>query len=153
MSVKISLCRFPLPDERWIRRKRFNRLAITKNGQLWLDTLGYIEQDKSWHNVHPFPNDLNSHESDLHWATPYMVLESSNNLLWFNKSPDIGTAWYDRDSGIGCVISDQSTNVVEDSQGNVWIRVGGSLYSLDLSVLDQSLAEMKALIDFEIERP
>ncbi len=141
----------PLPHERWIRR--FSRLAITENDQLWLDTLGYIEQDESWHNVHPFPDDLNFHESDLHWATPYIVLESSNNLLWLNKYPDAGTAWYDRDSSIGCVISEESSDVVEDSQGNVWMLVGRSLYSLDLSVLDQSLTEIKALIDFKIERP
>ena len=141
----------PLPNEQWIRR--FSRLAITENDQLWLDTLGYIEQDKTWHNVHPYPDDLNFHESDLHWTTPHVVFESSNNLLWFNKSPDAGTAWYDRDSGIGCVVSNQSTHVVEDSQGNVWIFVGGSLYSLDLSVIDQILTESKVLIDFEIKRP
>jgi len=67
------------------------------------------------------------------FATPHLMLESSNGLLWYKKYLDMGinhegTAWYDPRTGQGCMFTNLAVNIIEDSKQQLWLVANGELY-------------------------
>jgi hypothetical protein len=126
-----ELIQLDIPDEPW---PSGGSIYVTKTGHLWLGAVGYKDlHDGSWHLLHPDPD---YHFELGFWShSPSIMLESSNGLLWFNKYTDAykGTAWYDPETKEGCMFTDISANIIEDSQQQLWMFADGKLYRYSLN--------------------
>lgn len=121
------------PDEPWPMTWG---MFVTASEQLWLSAVGFIDlTDGSWHLAHPEPSRFFDNVGQDAWASPDPILESSNGLLWFNKYSGIyeGTAWYDLDTGEGCMFTNIPANIVEDPQQQLWMFADGKLYRYSLN--------------------
>ncbi|MEW5829694.1 MAG: hypothetical protein AB1846_12445, partial [Chloroflexota bacterium] len=60
------------------------------------------------------------------WGEPTITSETPDGRLWYNALR--GTGWVDPKLGKWCVFTSYQSNVLADSQGNLWILVDGWLY-------------------------
>jgi hypothetical protein len=97
-------------------------------GRLWVNDYGWMDSDGTWNVMLRSPVFISEEIEILKhiWYRPNLVLESSDNSLWF-RSPN-GLAKLNPDSGEWCWVSQVITNVIEDQDRNLWILVGGKLY-------------------------
>lgn len=127
-SESRNLVLVDLPDEDW---PVFHGLLVNQSGQLWLGSIGYRDLDDTWHLIHPYTEDFLNNAGNYRWGSPILVTESSDGRLWYVRYTDgggDGTAWYDPQSGDGCLIVDQATNIVEDANQQLWMIANGNLY-------------------------
>lgn len=124
-----ELLELGIPDEEW---PWFGGIVETSRGQVWFSAVGYRDlSDDSWHLLHPDPEYAFKRAGHQGYSSPRITLESSNGLLWFNKlSEDVltGTAWYNPDTGEGCMFTDISAKIVEDDRQQLWMFADGKLY-------------------------
>lgn len=119
-----------IPTEPW---PIFSGMLVDSNARLWLGAIGYREQNGTWHLIHPNPKQyLAASAGDIYMAPPSLMLESSDGVLWYQKPLDdiraSGTAWYDPQTGDGCMFTNLATNIVEDSLRQLWLVGNGKLY-------------------------
>lgn len=124
-----------LPEERW---PAFSGMRVDQKGRLWLGAIGYQEVDGKWHLIHPDPQGyLKNGAGDAYQAPPALKYESSDGTLWYSKYLDDvradGTAWYNPETGKGCMITNVAANIVEDSQQRLWLTAGRTLFVLVLT--------------------
>jgi hypothetical protein len=124
------------PDEEW---PFFDGMVVDHTGRLWLGAIGYREPSGDWHlTINHLKDYLRHIDADHYfWAAPKVMLESSTGILWYRKYFDSypwteGTAWYDPDTGRGCLFTNQPAFVIEDAVQRLWLAAGGNLYSYSL---------------------
>lgn len=125
-----------MPDDPW---PSFSGWLVTQTGRLWLGAVGYREPDGSWYLLHPDPAEYFKHAGDQAWSPPYLMLESSNGLLWYQKFLDMGpryegTAWYNPETGEGCMFTNSAVWVIEGPEQQLWLAANANLYKYDLQV-------------------
>lgn len=118
-----------IPDDPW----PIGGFYLTQAGEIWFGAVGYRDlKSDSWNLLHPDPDLYFPHAGDIAWSSPHIVLDSSDGLLWFNKSTDIaeidGTAWYDPKTREGCRFTNYSAEIIEDDQKQLWMFANGKLY-------------------------
>lgn len=118
-----------IPDGKW---PIFTGMLVDIRDRLWLGATGYQEQNGEWKLIYPNPQNFFEHAGDIYWAPPTLILASSNGILWYKKFLDDtranGTAWYDPQTGKGCMFTNLAVNVIEDSEQQLWLVAGGKLY-------------------------
>lgn len=119
-----------LPD---VEYPIFNGIVVTQTGQLWLGSTGYRDRNGDWYLLHPDPEMFFEHAGDPAWAPPRLIMESRDGRLWYQKWSDTGfwnqgTAWYDNDTGTGCMFTNYPANVVEGEDGGLWLIANNTLY-------------------------
>lgn len=124
-----------MPSEDW---PIFSGMLVDHGNRLWLGAIGYRESNNDWQLIHPNPETYFDHAGDHLWAPPVLMMESSDGRLWYSRYLDSsgrgeGTAWYDPNTGEGCMFTNVPTNIVEDSQQNLWMVVNDQLYRYPLS--------------------
>ena len=129
-----ELIELEIPNEPW---PIFGDMFMTQSGQLWLGSIGYREPNGSWYLVHSDINLYFEHAGDIAWISPNIMLESSDGRLWLKKYIDSGlrnegTAWYDPKTGEGCMFTNIPSNIIEDSQQQLWMFADGKLYRYSL---------------------
>ncbi len=107
---------------------RFSGLQVDSLGRLWLGMVGYREQNGSWNIVHQPPA-----EYIPLMQAPTLFFQSSDGRLWYRLWSDgvywaDGTAWYNPKTGEGCMFTNLTGSIVEDSQHQLWMAVRGELY-------------------------
>ena len=122
-------------DEPW---PVFSGMLVDPMGRLWLGAIGYREPDGEWKRIHPDPQEYFKHAGDTYWATPTLMLESSDGVLWYRKFLDLdlraeGTAWYDPQTGEGCMFTNIAANIIEDSERQLWMVADGKLFKYQLT--------------------
>jgi hypothetical protein len=125
------------PDEKW---PVFLGMVVDHEGRLWLGAIGYREPSGDWHLTINNLREYLRHVDSSHyryWAAPRVMLESSTGVLWYQKYFDTlpsaeGTAWYDPETGRGCMFTNQPAFVIEDAVQRLWLAAGGNLYSYSL---------------------
>ncbi len=116
------------------KRLPAGNILVDHTGRLWIDTVGWREPDGKWNII--YPNTWlyfwkMEWESDYRWATPNIILESSNGYIWYRGEK--GMAWLDPKSMGGCWFTTENTNIVEDQQHNLWMVVDNKLYKYSLN--------------------
>ncbi len=123
-----------IPDEPW---PSFSGMLLTQTERLWLGTTGYQEPDGTWHLMHSDAKNYLEHAGDQSWTPPSLILESSNGLLWYQKYlgaslRNEGTAWYNPETGKGCMFTNFPSDIIEDLQQQLWLFADGKLYRYPL---------------------
>ncbi len=125
------------PEEIW----PLNRgLFVDNSGRLWIGSIGYWTPEGNWHLLYTSVEDYNNLPIQYHWASPEPVFESSDGKLWFSNFWDggynfQGTAWYNPETGEGCMFTNSASTLQEDSQQRIWMVTQGELYRARLSDL------------------
>lgn len=117
-----------IPDEAW---PVFSGMHVDRNGRLWLGSIGYRDLNETWHLIHSNTEKFFDNAGDPSWATPRLILESSDGRLWYTRYSDgggEGTAWYDPEVNDGCLILGHSSTIIEDSKQQLWMVANGTLY-------------------------
>lgn len=124
-----------IPSKKW---PVFGDILVTSTDNLWGDAVGYRDTGGEWHLIYPAPwkhffqsNVL----SPLRWENPHIYMESSNGWLWFGRHylTESGMAWLDPETGEGCwFMAYDYTNLIEDSEHNMWLIANDSLYNFPL---------------------
>lgn len=107
----------------------YTRILIDHKGWLWLDALGYINEEGRLYQLEKstiFLVPVFFSGFDYRWATPEIYLESSDGRLWFSFI--YGTAWLDLDQRQWCWVSTSNLHIVEDADHNLWMSAFGKLY-------------------------
>lgn len=123
------------PDGVW---PLYSGLLVDHRGRLWLGPAGYHELDGTWHLLALDVEDYLNSITDYNWILPEPIIEDSTGTIWFNKFLDMGgasaegTAWYNPDTGEGCVFTRMPANIIEDSNQTLWMIVDNTLYALAL---------------------
>lgn len=125
------------PSEIW---PAYKGIFMDQLERLWLGANGYRDTNGNWNLIHS--------NIDGYWetptiyirSTPWIFQETSDGKLWFMNWWDggirhNGTAWYDPNTGEGCMFTNAPVNVVEDKERNVWFVAGGKLYTISLDDL------------------
>jgi ligand-binding sensor domain-containing protein len=109
-------------------------LFFDHSGRLWVGDLGWMEPDGTWYRTVRSPvfitNKAESAEKYT-WSSPSIVLESSDNNLWFQS--DNGMTWLDPQKEKWCWFTTERSNIVEDQQQNLWMIADGKLYKNSLN--------------------
>ena len=104
----------------------------SQNGKLWFGSVGIYDLEKdSWNLLHPDVDFAFKTAGHQGLYPPNISLESSDSVHWFHKlSEDMftGTAWYDPESGEGCMFTHISAIVRGDNQEQLWMSTGADLY-------------------------
>jgi hypothetical protein len=124
-----------MPDEPW---PWFSGWLVSRTSELWLGSIGYRKEDGSWQLLYPETEKYFENAGNPTFATPYLMLESLNGLLWYQKYLDMGinhegTAWYNPRTKEGCMFTNLAVNIVEDSQQQLWLVADGKLYKNPLA--------------------
>jgi hypothetical protein len=114
-------------------------IGVDYSGNLWIGAIGYRTPEGFWQLLHPDPEGyIENYWKDPRWATPTLLLESTNGILWFSKWTDApgneGLAWYDPRIGEGCWFTTEVVfySFLEDSHQNLWLLLDGNLYKYAL---------------------
>ncbi len=121
------------PDEEW---PVFSGMLVDHTGRLWLGSIGYRDLNDTWHLIHSNTEEFFDNAGDPSWATPKLILESSDGRLWYTRYLDgggEGVAWYDPEVNDGCLILGHSSTVIEDSKQQLWMVANGKLYRYSLN--------------------
>ncbi len=125
-----ELTKIELPD---IALPAIGPLRITKSNHLWLGAIGYLDlNDNNWHILQTnLANYINQYSFWLGY--PDVLFEDTSGILWFGLNSELkeGMAWYDLESGQGCMFTNIYANIVEDPQQTLWMFMDGSLYKFD----------------------
>lgn len=109
-------------------------MLVDRQGQLWLGSFGYMDKNEKWHFINPSFMDISEERSV---SFPALVFESSNGLLWFRNYTDNqligdGMAWYNSETGEGCMFTNIASHIVEDANKQLWMVADGNLYRYPL---------------------
>ncbi len=111
----------------------FSNIKFDRNGRLWLDGIGFREPNGEWYELQRSPvfvtNKIES-SVDNRWKPPLILMESSDGRIWFRSSN--GTVWLDLEQRKWCWFTTYQSNIVEDSDHNLWMIADGKLYKLPL---------------------
>ncbi len=122
-----------IPDQPW---PWFGSMVETSDQKVWFSAIGYHDlSDGSWHLSHPDPEYAFERAGYQGFSSPNIILESSDGILWFNKENEdmfTGTAWYNPETGKGCMFTSFSARIIEDDQQQLWMFAAGKLYRLSL---------------------
>lgn len=111
------------------QRGSFANLLVDHKNNLWLSDIGWMEPDGTWYAIIRSPIFLTNivwAGGSSRWATPNILLESSDGRLWFRS--DNGLAWLNPEKGEWCWFTTYKSNIVEDSDHNLWMIADGKLY-------------------------
>jgi hypothetical protein len=114
----------------------FHNILVDHQGRLWLGDVGWAEPDKytSWYQLVPSPVFITDKVENLpihQWERPWLLLESSDGLLWYKSSN--GMVWLDPQKEKWCWFTTEQSNIVEDQQLNLWMIADDKLYKYPLN--------------------
>ncbi|MFS8120515.1 MAG: hypothetical protein ACMG55_18815 [Microcoleus sp.] len=107
-----------------------SNLKFDRSGRLWFGGLGWMESDEKWMQLIRQPIFVLYGQSQdplsPRWRNPFLLLESSDGRLWFTS--ENGNAWLDLEKEKWCWFTTYQSNIVEDSDHNLWMVADGKLY-------------------------
>lgn len=112
----------------------FSNYLVDSAGNLWLDSLGWRDSALRWHKiVQPsiFISQNNEGYFSTDLAVPKILLESGDGRIWFHHAN--GMISLDPKKGEWCWFTTYQSNIVEDSEQNLWMIADGKLYKLSLN--------------------
>ncbi len=121
------------PDKPW---PVFSGMVAGRDDKLWLGAIGYRDLNGDWVLIHPDPEAYFASAGDVYAAPPTLMMESSDGILWYKKSLDdvriSGMAWFNPNTREGCMFTNIVSNIIEDSDRQLWLAADGKLFKYQL---------------------
>jgi hypothetical protein len=99
-------------------------------GRVWLDNVAYQDENGEWYQIQRSPlfiSHLSESYNDYKYKNAMIILESSDGRIWFLHR-DNGMISLDPQKGEWCWFTTYKSNIVEDSENNLWMIADGKLY-------------------------
>lgn len=122
-----------LQIEFWERWPLYGKPFVDLEGRLWLGNLGFFDGNKTWYlfeKSNVFLTNRTEQSVDTRWKVATPLLQSSDGRMWFRSSN--GTVWLDLEKQKWCWFTTYQSNIVEDSEHNLWMIADNKLYKLPL---------------------
>lgn len=100
--------------------------------RLWFNDLGWFDfstsTSRQWFTVVRSPIFIGFPEGigQWVWTRPTFLTESADGLLWFRSIR--GDGWLDTKTGTWCLFTTYDSNILQDSEHNLWMLADGKLY-------------------------
>lgn len=110
-------------------------VLIDHKDRIWLDNIAYRREDGTWHQIQRSPlfvAPVRETYSDYRYKRADVVLESSDGRIWF-LHPNNGMIYLDPEKGEWCWFTTYQSNIVEDSDHNLWMIADNKLYKYSLN--------------------
>ena len=106
-------------------------LFVDLSNNLWVNDYGWMEEGGNWNVVIRSPLFVGEFSESLKyaWSRPHVILQSNDHTLWFSS---VGLVSLNPNQGTWCMVTQAFTNIVEDSEHNLWMIADGKLYRLPL---------------------
>ena len=110
---------------------------FTETGQVYLNELAWFENDDYSSNLHlifrstVFVTQTDDGSGSFVWESPEPQAETEDGRIWYKSMR--GLAWHQPETGEWCMFTSAKSNIVKDSQGNLWIIYDNALYMLPAS--------------------
>ena len=110
---------------------------FTETGQVYLNDLAWFENDDYSSNLHlifrstVFVTQTDDGSGSFVWESPEPQAETEDGRIWYKSMR--GLAWHQPETGEWCMFTSAKSNIVKDSQGNLWIIYENALYMLPAS--------------------
>ena len=113
----------------------FHGVLVDYLGRFWLGDKSWAEPEDYSTRYEIFPSSIFITRSEgtkiYDLEIPMLLLESDDNRLWYRFSN--GLAWMSPEEEEWCWFTTYSSNIVEDSQGRLWIIADGKLYKNEIN--------------------
>lgn len=114
---------------------RSANLFLDSHQRLWIDDRGWLDLSPQgdWHIVIRSPifiYYMYYGSGTWSWLHPTFSRESIDGRLWYSSLR--GTGWVNPKTAEWCMFTTYPSNVVKDSDGNLWIIADGNLYKYSL---------------------
>jgi len=99
-----------------------------------LDSIAYRTKSGEWYQIQRSPlfiSGVKGSFGDFQYQTPEVILESSDGRIWFLHSYN-GMITLDPSTGTWCWFTTYQSNIVEDTDHNLWMIADNKLYKLPL---------------------
>jgi len=109
-------------------------LLIDYKGRVWMDNIAYVDENGDLYQLQRSPlflSPIRESYNDYRYKRADIILESSDGRLWF-LHPNNGMIYLDPEKGEWCWFTTYQSNIVEDSEHNLWMIADGKLYKLAL---------------------
>ncbi|GEM_PF-5339471 len=105
------------------------------HNKLWLADYGWVDislPELQWHKILRSSIFIFQQEGNggVTWSHPNFMIETKDNRLWYTSSR--GTGWVKPSEGHWCLFTTYQSNIVEDSDHNLWMVADNKLYKLPL---------------------
>lgn len=107
-------------------------LLIDSQNRVWLDNIAYLADGNLYQIQRSsfFISPITQGYSDYRYKRADVLLESSDGRIWFKHQN--GMIWLDPEKGEWCWFTTYQSNIVEDSDRNLWMIADNKLYKLPL---------------------
>lgn len=108
-------------------------ILIDSKGSIWLDNIAFIE-DRTIYQIQRSPvflSPVRESFNDYRYKRADVILESSDGRIWFLHQNN-GMISLDPEKNEWCWFTTYQSNIVEDSERNLWMIADGKLYKLAL---------------------
>lgn len=108
-----------------------------EENRVWLNDIAWFNNDDSLSNLHlVFRSPIfvrrsaNGYQA-FGWERPEPQAETEDGRIWYKSMR--GLAWHQPETGEWCMFTSAKSNIVKDSEGNLWIIYDNALYMLPAS--------------------
>lgn len=111
----------------------YTNILVDHLGRIWFGSAGWYDSNENWFILRQpeiFITNISYDNYRTRWAAPVIVLESSDGRYWFRSYN--GMAWLDLEKEQWCWFTTYQSNIVEDSDRNLWMIADNKLYKLPL---------------------
>jgi hypothetical protein len=120
-------------------------IRLDDNNNLWVSDYLWVDLNSKLDNNgnHYYPNRYVMYRSpvfitnkpnpafEIVWNTPSPQTSTPDGRIWYQSLR--GTAWFQPKTGEWCMFSSSQSNIVKDSDGNLWMVYDNALYMLPAS--------------------
>lgn len=105
--------------------------------KVWFSDKVWFTNDEYLTNLHTlfrstiFINKYHDPGQPVRWERPQVLTFTDDGRIWYRSSR--GLTWHQPETGEWCMFTTAQSNIVKDSQGNLWIIYDNSLYMLPAS--------------------
>lgn len=110
---------------------------FAEDDKVWLNDKMWFNNDMDFSDVYyvvrspifigPSPGLMAPYE----WMEANLHAETPDGRYWFRSF--VGAAWFEPESGEWCMFTTSDSNILKDSEGNLWMTYDNSLYMLPAS--------------------
>lgn len=128
---------FSIPRDHITSRINEAKFLFANDGRVWLNDILWFRLEKQitdQHLIFRSPVFVTKSEMGLfpwEWERPEPQADTADGRIWYRSTR--GLTWHQPETGEWCMFTTAQSNIVKDSEENLWIIYDNSLYMLPAS--------------------